>query len=473
MIFPNYLVYTTKSYNGFPELQLKEAAYKDLNSLSIQADNIDALHEEIKYSNKNRYIKKFRYKLFENTSKKIKNLFNYKEFAQNVYERVYAELDAKEKKQIEAFLKIEPSTSLFNKISQIENKIKGAINYNKLQSNNMSIPKTLELKTGGDADIVRLYIGIFKQNDIKNELVLTTNRFDNYFDEDFETTGNLTKFLFYFPDADIYLDPLNVNQRIPLFPFGYGNNKGLFIKEKEFGGAKMGVGKVQFIKLPNNTKDTMTIYVDLSKDIEKAEVKSELKFTGYAANGFQGIKDFVSADQYKNIIKDIADNYGMNPQEYDYIRTQNDGINNIGKKPFILETKFKMPELVQKVADTYLIKIGETIGRQSELYEDKERNIPVELQYTRHYYRRIIINLPHGYQITNPEVCNSHFETVVEGRKDALWDCKYSFENNTFKIINIEYYDAVEYPLSHFKSYRDVINAAADFNKVVLVLKKL
>ena len=54
-----------------------------------------------------------------------KNLYNYKEFASNIYERFNAELDKKSQKTIEDFCKSIPkSTNLQEQIWNIENKVK-------------------------------------------------------------------------------------------------------------------------------------------------------------------------------------------------------------------------------------------------------------------------------------------------------------------------------------------------------------
>ena len=45
-------------------------------------------------------------------------------------------------------------------------------------------------------------------------------------------------------------------------------------------------------------------------------------------------------------------------------------------------------------------------------------------------------------------------------------------EGNVVKLRVEEYYRACRIPLEHFEGYRTVVNAAADFNKLALVLVK-
>ena len=48
----------------------------------------------------------------------------------------------------------------------------------------------------------------------------------------------------------------------------------------------------------------------------------------------------------------------------------------------------------------------------------------------------------------------------------------YMMEGNTLTITIMEEYRKTSYPLSQYDDFRKIINAAADFNKVALVLEK-
>lgn len=49
---------------------------------------------------------------------------------------------------------------------------------------------------------------------------------------------------------------------------------------------------------------------------------------------------------------------------------------------------------------------------------------------------------------------------------------KYEKKGNEIIIENTEYYNVLNYPLENFEAYRAVINTAADFNKIVIILNK-
>jgi hypothetical protein len=49
---------------------------------------------------------------------------------------------------------------------------------------------------------------------------------------------------------------------------------------------------------------------------------------------------------------------------------------------------------------------------------------------------------------------------------------QYSLEGEELLIFVEEYYKKITYPVEQYTAFQKVINAAADFNKVALVLKK-
>src|SRR5690606_34950519 len=136
------------------------------------------------------------------------------------------------------------------------------------------------------------------------------------------------------------------------------------------------IGSVQQIKVPDPdlTHDKQNIVIDFTKDIENPEIHTIYEFTGYSALNFQPIKDFLTGAEYDAVLKDFAQNYTMDT-EFKSLNTKNDGLENIGFKPYILEVKFD--GVTQKAGNTILFKAGETIGRQMELYQEHARILPV------------------------------------------------------------------------------------------------
>ena len=53
-----------------------------------------------------------------------------------------------------------------------------------------------------------------------------------------------------------------------------------------------------------------------------------------------------------------------------------------------------------------------------------------------------------------------------------IFKSDYSVSGNTVTVIIEEFYKELNYPTEEFPDFRAVINAAADFNKKVLVLER-
>lgn len=474
LIHPSHLAFKTKSYN-----QLREATiYKDtLNKkthLSISEKNTIAIDDNEKYSNWNANLKMFRYKMDQNYYSGAKNMNNFKEFATNLYDRLNPELDKKELKAIDNFCKTIPkSNDLQEQIWNIENKIKKSITYDKYIDSKENISNIIESKQASQSDILKLYSAVFKNFKIENNTVLTSNRYKIPFDKDFESYENLSELLFYFPTIKKYLSPTEIEYRIPLFPASLANNNGLFIKEKMFSGIAMGTGEINFIEIPGTeiTHDVMNITIDFTKDIENPTITDKLSFGGYSGLNFQPIKDFVPADQYTTILKSVAKNYTVET-EFKTLTTENDGTEFIGKKPFILNVTFDGKDLIQKAGNNYLFSVGQTIGRQMEFYQENKRVLPVAIDYPHYYTRTIKILLPKGVTIKNLEKFIMDYKTQINGKTEAAFVSKYNKENDEITIENIEFYNIMDYPLDKFEDYKAVINAAADFNKIVIILSK-
>jgi hypothetical protein len=126
-----------------------------------------------------------------------------------------------------------------------------------------------------------------------------------------------------------------------------------------------------------------------------------------------------------------------------------------------------------KAGPKYLFKVGEVIGAQAEFYQSEKRVLPIDVAFPHELPRRILVNIPEGYKVSNPEVLNKEIIHKDSTAKTILsFTSKYSFEGNTLIIDVNELYDMMELPVSDFDIFAKVINAAADFNKLVLILEK-
>ena len=106
------------------------------------------------------------------------------------------------------------------------------------------------------------------------------------------------------------------------------------------------------------------------------------------------------------------------------------------------------------------------------MYQEKPRQLPVELPFPHVLQRIIHLHLPDGYAIKNLKDAEINI-VHKEGDEVTMGFVSTAKQNGQdIEIIINESYKRLSYPLTQFEEFKKVINAAADFNKVVFVLEK-
>ena len=106
------------------------------------------------------------------------------------------------------------------------------------------------------------------------------------------------------------------------------------------------------------------------------------------------------------------------------------------------------------------------------MYRDDERTTTVENEFNRKYYRIIRINIPEGYKARNPDDLKINIAYKDRDLTPFLFKSDYTIKGNVLEISIEEFYKEIYAPLSRYEDFRKVVNAAADFNKITLVLEK-
>ena len=467
---PKNLVYKFKSYNQFPEIKL-DTNYKDTNYWHVELKYIPELKKE-RISNYDNDLMAFIFKLHKNFATGAKDITSYGPWAKRVYNNVYT-ISKKQQKSIKKLIKeIKPDRSSLEKtIRSIEDYLKKNYTFYDISATELSdIESIYKNKAYNNTGSVFLYANILKNLKIKHELVVTYNRWDLRFDKDFEAYTFLNDYLFWFPELKKSLCPFDDYSRLGFPPQEYINNYGLFIKEVSMGDFSSGIGKIKFISAPemDKTMNKLTVKVDFKDDFTKAKLNTIQEYTGYDAEYYQTVFELIQDEKkLKELQKNIVNIYGIDdePENYEII---NDKGSDFGFKPLIMKSEFITNHLTEKAGDTYVFKVGELIGPQMELYKTEEkRKENFEFQYNRKYHRDILIKIPSGYTVKNLDALkfNKTYKNK-EGKIVFAFLSNYSIENDTIKITMDEWYDGIIYPKEIWDNYREVVNAAANFNKI-------
>ena len=469
---PSNLRFSFKSFNLETTVK-KIESFKEKTHWKFLAKDIKAVNKEDK-APYNAAIGFIMYKLHENTANNA-IITSYNNVAQNLFDFYYSTYSKLEKKLINKFaknFKFDDGLRDENKARIIDLFIKENIYISENDSENLT--NVLKTKTANETGVIKLYIALFEKFDVTHEMVLTSNRLQLKFDKDFEATNFLQEFLFYFPASKKYLSPSKFGTRFGFPPPYFMNNFGLFVTGYDINGKRKAFSEVKFIEgIPASlSSDEMLIEVNFNtKDLTKNTIALERKLNGYYAMNLHPFMNLIQP----NRINEVIDQYFVQNIDKNAKVLKREFINEdpslFGVKPFVVKFDISSEYFVEKKGDKYLFKLGDLIGPQMEMQQEKKRILPLEAEFNRSYYRTIKIHIPEGYQISNLEDIIIKNSYTTKDKELFIFDSYYTLEGNVLTVIADEHYRETFVAPEIFEAYRTVINSAADFNKVTLVLE--
>lgn len=212
--------------------------------------------------------------------------------------------------------------------------------------------------------------------------------------------------------------------------------------------------------------------ISFSQDLE-ANVDVSYTFSGYCAMGIREAVLLLPEDKKKNLIQTIVSIAGKSEDIQKSAVTGEAFENYSSGAPVLIKATVSAPQFTEKAGAKYIFKVGDVIGKQSELYQTSQRKQPVDIEYPHSLNRTLTVNIPNGYTILNPETLTMKSECKDEkGEVGASFVSSYKIEGNKLVVNIVEFYSQLHYRISDFENFRKVINAAADFNKITLLLAK-
>jgi hypothetical protein len=228
------------------------------------------------------------------------------------------------------------------------------------------------------------------------------------------------------------------------------------------------------IPLEDYTKTVVNTEADieLNKSADTLLVNIRQIYSGYAASTYKAIFTFSPEDTKKLVTKEMI-KFGTNSESVVNSKMENSDFESYhDNKPFILSATVKASELIERAGNKTIVKIGEIIGQQVEMYQEKPRQFPMNIDFAHVLERKINFTIPAGYIVKNLDDLKINHTYQENGQTTMGFNSSYQVVGNVVKITILEEYRRTFYPLSQFEDFKTVINAAADFNKVALVLEK-
>ena len=474
---PRNLIYAFKTYNGLVAAEF-DTNVVDKRRWFIEEDTILGYPMESQTSvlAVKRYLI---YKLDRNLANNVSDISGYGKSAENAFKFLYADPSKADLKELNKLIKAtnaEKQDTEVKKIRAVEDYIKSKIFWIDAYSSDLiNIAFILQNNIANNSGFVRLYARIFKELGIEAQLVMTTDRTEMKFDNEFESDVFIDEYLFYFPSLKMYMSPIELESRLGFPPSYLTNNYGLFIKEVKLGEFSTGVGKIRFIDPIDYTKTGDTIRVELTfnqEDPTKTEVSVDRSTSGYYAMYLQPLLHLFDEKDREEILDDQLKYLNKN-MELESRVVHNGDAESFGFKPLKVTGKSTTDVFVAKAGNKYLFKVGELIGPQMEMYQEKKRVLPVESDFMRNYHREIVFTIPDGYSISNLDELNIDAEETQSGKVLFKFLSTYKKEGAKVTVTVDEYYTMMEIAPELYEAYRTIINSAADFNKIQLIMEKV
>lgn len=482
LIAPRSLKFKLKGYNGLGEVS--DSTKDEYHFYYVSKSNVPAYQDDESYCLENANKLRVEYAFSENLNNGVK-ASKFAEMARKEYDQLHANLEA-DLKIVKLFTSetIKSGMSAEEKILACENELK--TKYSSLDNSSIfqipglkflfSFNQMYYSKISTPYNNIKMLILAYESLGIKTELVITCKKDWKRFDKDFDSDSYLNNFILYFPEYKKYLDPNNKVLRYGMISEEYLGQHAISVKQVKVGSEVKGVANST--QIPGNVgKDSyhkMNINVSFNNGISSNTITQTQSFAGY--HGAIRYSYFrMNEDDRKSVfegtLKGLASHASVNNLKF-----ENGTLDNLAalQKPFVVSGEIVTSDFLENAGDKALLKVGELIGQQDEMYFEKPRQNPINIEYNHNFSREIVINIPQGYTVKGLDKLNMNFAFKNEDGSDAYgFVSSYKLEGNKLIITVFEYYYVLELPKEKYEDFSKVVNAAADFNKISILFEKL
>jgi hypothetical protein len=472
---PKYLQFSVKGYNGF--VVSADTVIDDERVVRGHIENVPAIDEDEKYAVSTPYLANVQYKLSYNLNRdKNVRSFTWNELAKTVYSN-YTNLNDKDQKSVTGFIKqmnLSPSLAEEDKIVAIEDYIKTNISID-ASSGDSKMETIVKSRIANEEGIYKLYIALFEKLGVHYQIVFPGKRDELQLDEELENYDQVNEVIFYFPGTGNYMEPTNKLYRYPYIEPYWAATKGIFLKGTTIGTFKTALASFDSIAvLPYETScNDLEITMQFNATMDSLQWHSKQTLTGYTAMAYRPAFAFYDKDKQVDFTKETFNAVGKT-DSIQHIKVQNSAMSDAYKnKPLTIEGDITSAELLERAGNRLLVKIGDVIGQQTQMYQEKPRQLPVIISYPESEDRTIRFTIPDGYWVKNLKDLDKNITDTLNGVETMGFISTYTLAGNELTIKLHEFYKVTDYPLSKFEAFKKVVNASADFNKIVLILEKL
>ena len=324
-------------------------------------------------------------------------------------------------------------------------------------------------KISNDFSIIQVYSSLLKEANIEYEVAISCNRYFLKFDPELFDPNQLREFLIFLPNQEKYISPNRVEYRVSEAPEDLLGNYGIFIdKDLDYYFSEITLFDQDFSQIKKN------IEVNISRNLNKTKINESRLFSGYWAITNRNYI-YLSENEKTDFLVDFFTVNGLDNKKVSNYNIKNFDIShNTYNTPLEITSTISTSDLIEEKEGLTYLKIGKVIGLQSNLFDEKERINPIEINFPNSYDYNIKVNIPRGYKIVDFSELNKSKEYIsVDGNSTAKFLSKATVSGNVLNINIKEYYKELRYSKKRYQEFREVINAAAKFYESSIQIEKI
>ena len=481
--YPRDLVFEERGFNGFPDG--RDTLLYNRRHISISANDIPALkHEPESFYDLHRQRAEYRiHKFIDDNEIDTTHILTWDHMSRHMFNSYY-DITKEERAAVNKYLVTlgaRPTNTDEDNVRLIEDGIKNNIVlYPEMdEANEDVLDSIINHKAASQSGYLKLFAACFTQAEVKHELGMAFNRKEHRFDTHFEQWGNMDDYLFYFPHLKKFLSPLTVYTRYPIVPDAVLGIKGVFctIPPKRDNPGPMTEVKTITPLSAKSSHDNIAANVTFTNDMD-AQIDISYSYTGYPAADIRKELLLQPKSKEKELVRKLV-SVADRPEDIKKYTITNASVNSsYTNAPLEITASVNTSGLTEKAGKKYLFKLGALMGPHGSLYYEKDRVLPIDLDFPVSMNRTFTINIPKGYKIMNPEAIKMHSDYVNRSLKPVIsFNSDYKLvtdkKNGDKLIVTVtEYYPQMHFATTEYERFRAVVNTAADFNKVTLLMAK-
>ncbi len=360
------------------------------------------------------------------------------------------------------------NSSTFRKALWVDNFIKSEFTVSRRGSSEYEdADAVIKNRVGSPTGILKAYGQYLTELGIEFEVVLTANRYIHNFDPYFFTPRAIQDFLIYLPEIKKYIAPDRIEYRLGEAPFNMLGNGAVFVRNNiSFYPGMIKQADPDFSRIKRITD------ISFEDNMSNVILDQYQEYYGHWSVTNRAVLSFSSESDIDGF-EDYLTGSGIEDKKTLTYTLENDQISNDEYNlPFIVNSKISSELMIEDAGDSYIFLVGMAIGTQSELYQEEDRVNPILSRYPNVYNYTITVDIPAGYKAEGLEELEIYKELKKEDRIICKFESGYELVDDKIIITIEEFYKEIDIPVSEYTDFRNVINAASDFNKASILFSK-